>query len=417
MAENTKGMLSPYRVLDLADETSYLCGKVLGDLGADVIKVEPPGGDPGRSLGPFYHDEPHPEKSLFWFAYNNNKRGITLNLETSDGQEIFKRLVKTADIVIETFPPGYLKKLGLSYPQLEKINPKIIMLSVTPFGQVGPWKNYKAPDIVAWGLCGQMYTWGEADRPPIRISHHSQAHLHSAMDAVVGVIMALYYRRITGEGQQISSSILESSVRSTASVPEVWDQLKIIMRRGELDVGRAVRTTTTWPCKDGLILWSYGSGPQGKRNNQSFVHWLETEGAAVDFLKGVDWDTFGTTPATQEVVQRAEAIADNFFRSRTKAELFVAASKMGDIELYPVATTKDILEDIQLAARHFFVKLEHSELGTSIPYPGPFVQTTKAAPEVRQRAPFIGEHNLEIYEKELGISRNDLVILKQVGVI
>jgi benzylsuccinate CoA-transferase BbsE subunit len=131
-------MLSPYRVLDLAGEMGLFCGKMLGDLGADVIKIEPPGGDLARRMGPFYHHEPDPEKSLFWFAYNTSKRGITLNIETADGREIFKRLVKTADVIVETFRPGYLDKLGLGYRDLEKINPGVILISITPFGQTGP---------------------------------------------------------------------------------------------------------------------------------------------------------------------------------------------------------------------------------------------------------------------------------------
>jgi crotonobetainyl-CoA:carnitine CoA-transferase CaiB-like acyl-CoA transferase len=136
MAKKKKAntLLAPYRALDLTDEKGLLCGKTLADMGADVIKVERPGGDPARRIGPFYHDEPDPEKSLYWFACNTNKRGITLNIETTDGQEIFKRLVKTADFVIESFDPGYMSSLGLGYPDLEKINPKIIMVSITPFG-------------------------------------------------------------------------------------------------------------------------------------------------------------------------------------------------------------------------------------------------------------------------------------------
>ena len=113
--QQDKSMLSPYRALDLTDEKGFLCGKLLADMGADVIKIEPPEGDPSRDIGPFYHDITDREKSLSWFAYNSNKRGITLNIETSDGQEIFKRLVKTADFVIESFPPGYLDELGVGY--------------------------------------------------------------------------------------------------------------------------------------------------------------------------------------------------------------------------------------------------------------------------------------------------------------
>jgi len=151
-------MLSPYRVLDLTDEKGLLCGKLLGDLGADVIKIERPGGDPARNLGPFYHGEADPEKSLFWFAFNTSKRGITLDIETTDGQEIFKRLVKGSDFVIESFPPGYMDQPGLGYSVLEKVNPRVIMVSITPFGPTGPYKDYKAPDIVAWAMGAQMYT-------------------------------------------------------------------------------------------------------------------------------------------------------------------------------------------------------------------------------------------------------------------
>src|SRR4030043_408560 len=135
--DRTEGMLSPYRVLDLADEKGLQCGKLLGDLGADVIKVERPGGDPARNLGPFYHDEVDPEKSLFWFALNTSKRGITLDIEKEDGKKIFKELVKTADFVVESFSPGYMDSLGLGYSDLEKINPKVIMVSISPFGQTG----------------------------------------------------------------------------------------------------------------------------------------------------------------------------------------------------------------------------------------------------------------------------------------
>src|SRR3989304_4246953 len=166
MAKDAESMLSSYRVLDLADEKGLICGKILGDLGADIIKVEKPGGDLARRLGPFYHDDPDPEKSLFWFSLNTSKRGITLNIESVDGREIFKRLVKTADFVIESFPPGYLDKLGLGYFDLEKINPGVILVSIAPFGQTGPYRDWKTADIVAWAMGGNMAPWGEPDRPP-----------------------------------------------------------------------------------------------------------------------------------------------------------------------------------------------------------------------------------------------------------
>src|SRR4030042_5428083 len=139
-----ESLLSGCRALDLTDEKGFVCGQILAAMGVDVIKIEKPGGDPARFLPPFYHDKPDPEKSLFWFAFNTSKRGITLNIETTGGQEIFKRLAATADFVIESFPPGYLDRLGLGYPAMEKINPGIIVVSITPFGQTGPYKDYKA---------------------------------------------------------------------------------------------------------------------------------------------------------------------------------------------------------------------------------------------------------------------------------
>ena len=197
-------MLSCYRVLDLTDEKGFLCGKSLGDFGADVIKIEKPGGDPGRSIGPFYHDSPEPEKSLYWFAFNANKRGITLDIETADGREIFKRLVRTADVVIESFKPGYLDGLGLGYQVLSSINPAVILTSISGFGQKGPYRDFNDRDLAVWALSGYMYITGEPDRPPLAPSY-PHAHLVGAMNGAVGTMVALCQRRLTGHGQQVDA--------------------------------------------------------------------------------------------------------------------------------------------------------------------------------------------------------------------
>ncbi|MFC1966835.1 CaiB/BaiF CoA transferase family protein [Chloroflexota bacterium] len=409
------GMLSPYRVLDLSDEKGLLCGKLLGDLGADVIKIERPGGDPTRNVGPFYHDEPGPEKSLFWFAFNTNKRGITLDIETADGQEIFKRLVKSADFVIESFPPGYMDKLGLGYPALEKVNPRVIMVSITPFGQTGPYKDYKAPDIVALAIGGAMYQFGDEDRPPVRISHHPQAYLHAAGEAAAGAMMALYYRGRTGEGQQVDVAIQASVVQVTHHITDNWDMMKRILRRGGQYLPN-IHVTRIWPCKDGYVLWSYFSGERAKRRNIPLVKWMDSEGMADDFLKGFDWGTFDLSTTTQEVLDRIGEPTAKFFMSHTKAELMDGPQKHS-VTLYPVYTTKDILESVQLAARGFWVEVEHPELGTIITYPGAFTHASESPPRILRRAPLIGEHNEEVYENELGLSRKELLILKQAKVL
>ena len=409
-------MLSPYRVLDLTDEKGLLCGKMLGDLGADVIKVERPGGDSARNIGPFYHDEPDPGKSLFWFAFNTSKRGITLNIETADGQELFRRLVKTADLVIESFPPAYMDKLGLGYSDLERINPGIIMVSITPFGPSGPYKDYKAPDIVAWAMGGQMYRSGDLDRAPVRISHHSQVHLHAGGEAASGAMIALYHREITGEGQHVDVSIQEVVVPITFSLIPSWDMMRANERREEMRPGYTVRVIPIWPCKDGLVYWRYWSGSQAKRFHPPLIEWMDSEGMADDFLKEFDWDTFDLRATTQGVVDRLGEPTRRFFMSHTKAELYEGGLKHRAL-VYPIYTTKDIVESIQLSAREFWAEVEHPELDTTITYPGPFARTSEAPPRVWRRAPLIGEHNREIYEKELGLSREELLILKQAKVI
>jgi len=419
MEAKMDGMLSPYRVLDLTDEKGFLCGKLLGDLGADVIKIERPGGDPARSIGPFYNDEVDPEKSLFWFAFNTSKRGITLDIESTDGQEVFKRLVKKADFVIESFPPGYMDRLGLGYPALEKLNPGIIMVSITPFGQAGPYKDYKAPDIVAWAMGGVTHQYGDADRPPVWISYHFQAYAQSAVVAAGAALVALYYRGMTGEGQHVDVSIRESVIPGAYLEISGWEMTKAVMRRAELVGGFAtggIRLLHVWPCQDGFIIWRYSFGAAGGRRSLPLTEWMEEEGMADDFIKGFDWDTFDLRKANQETIDHLTEATIKFFMSHTKAELLDGAVKRR-VMLYPVATTKDMLESIQLAARGFWVEVEHPELGTSISYPGSFANASEAPPRISRRAPLIGEHNEEVYGQELAISKEELLILGQAGVI
>ena len=414
MQQKVETALGPYRVLDLAGEMGLFCGKILGDLGADVIKIEPLRGDPSRRIGPFYHDDPDTEKSLFWFAYNTNKRGITLNIETDDGREIFKRLVKTADIVVETFAPGYFDKLGLGYSELEKINHGVILVSITPFGQTGPYKDWKAPDIVAWAMGGEAAPFGDADRPPFHVSYHSQAYLNAGADGAMGALMALWYRNQTGEGQQVDVSVQEAVVQCTEHITSGWDLRKAVIKRGG-GAGARTKLTQLWKCKDGYVSWFFWGGVMSERTNIPLVKWMETEGMADDYLLKFDWSNFGNN-TTQAEIDRIEAPTAKFFLAHTKAELFEGAVKT-NTQVYPVYTQADILTDPQLTARRFWVGIEHPELGTKLSYPGPFATTNEASPRITRRAPLIGEHNLEIYEGELGISREKLITLREAGVI
>ncbi len=420
--EETNSALAPFRVLDLTDEKGFLCGRMLGDLGADVIKIEKPGGDPSRNIGPFYHDIPDPEKSLFWFAFNNNKRGITLNIETRDGQEIFKRLAKAADVVIESFPPGYMDELGLGYAVLSEINPRIIMTSITPFGQSGPYKDYAVSDMVLWAMGGIMYIWGDSDRPPVQLSF-PQAYLHGGGDAAVGTLIAHYYREITGEGQHVDVSILDTIPGLLMHMRLLWEFAGVNPERagpygkyipGADQVGTMQRLV--WPCKDGYVMFFISGGLLGAHTNSQLIAWMESEGMAPPSAKDKDWKELDMTEATQEELDLYHDYIIKFFMNYTKAELYEGALQRG-IMFYPVSSAKETMENRQLVFRDFWETVTHPELNETITYPGASVKASETPCRIYRRAPLIGEHNEEIYEKELGFTKTEILTLKQGGII
>ena len=412
-------MLSAYRALDLTDETGFLCGKVLGDLGADVIKVEKPGGDTSRNVGPYYKDISDPEKSLFWWAYNTSKRGITLDIEEEAGKKIFRQLVEEVDFVIETYPPGHLDKLNLGYQDLRKINPKLIMGSITPFGQTGPYKDYKATDIIAMAMSGLMYLQGDTDRPPIRFSF-PQSYLHAGAQCAIGIIIALYHREVTsGRGQHVDIALRDSVIMATLNAVPFWELDQTNLKRaGDFRVGLSsgIRQRQNWPCKDGYVSFITMGGAHGAKTNKALVEWLKTEGEKDEFLHQIDWDNFDMGASTQEIHDHMEKIVGKFFMRFTKKEIHDQAVKR-QMMLFPVNTMKDIAENEQLKFRGFWQELEHPELDTSITYPGSFVLDAEPPLSLRRRAPLIGEHNEEIYLKELGFSREQFETLKQAKVI
>ncbi len=411
-------LLKDVNVLDLTDEKGYLCGRLLADLGADVVKVEPPGGDPGRRFGPFYHDNPHPEMSLYWFAYNTDKRSITLNLNTDDGREILKRLLGKWDIVIESFPPGHLDSIGLGYQTLSKINPRLILTSITPYGQDGPYRDYQASDIELMAMGGFMSTCGEADRPPVRIPL-IQSYLFASSDAAVGTLVASYWRELSGEGQQVDSAA-EHSVAPVVRNPGYWIFFKQNLKRnGPFRSLHGIIGHHMYQCKDGWLSFEIIGGQAGAKTNKALVAYMAREGAADDFLKSINWDAFDMGTVTQETISRIEGQVQTFFLTKTMDELEEEALKTSMV-LFPVNTLSRIQRNQQLEARNYWTSLAHSSLNATIKYPGPFVQMPgdeNLEPRPHSRAPMIGEHNEEFYTKELGLSKKELLELKQAGII
>lgn len=415
MEQAKASALGPYRVLDLTDDKGFLCGKILADLGADVIKVEPPGGEPARHRGPFYQDIPHPERSLYWFAYNTNKRGITLNLQAAQGRDMLRRLARGADFLLESFPPGHLDSLGLGYEALSQINPRLIVTSITPFGQSGPCRDWKAPDIVAMALGGLTYVSGDPSRPPVRISY-PQAHLFAGAYAAVGSLVAHHHRQARGEGQQVDVSVQQCCAWTSFHVPEYWDMVGINLKRAGMwrQYGH-VLMRVLYPCRDGFISMSVTGGAATPQGFFRLLAWMEGEGM-LGQLKGFDFRGWSASTATMEEARLVSDTFARFIETKTKEEVFRAALEMGFFAA-PVSNARDLWQNEHLRARGFWVELEHPELGVSIPYPGPFVYMSRTPVTLRRRAPLIGEHNEEIYHGEMGLGREELASLKEKGVI
>jgi crotonobetainyl-CoA:carnitine CoA-transferase CaiB-like acyl-CoA transferase len=422
--KDSKGLLEGCRVLHLTDEKGHFCGKVLGDFGADVIKVERPGGDASRSIGPFFNNIADPEQSLFWFAGNTSKRSITLNIESREGRDIFTRLVETADIVVESFEPGYMKEIELNYPNLRMVKPDIIMTSITPFGQEGPYAHYQATDLIGVSMGGLTRLLGEFGRPPVRMSCDPQAYFHAGLQGATGSMMAFYYREITGEGQYVDVSMQAAVVLALMHAPEIQELMKVnVIGTGQFFV--TVRpephgflfARLIMPCKDGYVFCTFGGGAfRGQvQSSEALIRWANEEGMLLE-MRDMDLSKFDASTITQEELDRQYNLVNDFLKTKTKAELYEEAVKRG-IMLAPCNNTEDIMENAQLQVRGFWEKVEHPELGEIIAYPGAPVKMTRTPWKISRRAPLIGEHNQEVYIKELQLTGNDIAILPTPGVI
>jgi len=363
------------------------------------------------------HPPPSPEKSLFWFAFNTGKRSITLNIETVNGREILRKLVRTADFLVESFSPGYLEKLDINYAALNRINPRLIMGSITPFGQTGPYAQWKGPDIVCWAMSGYMWMTGEPERAPLRVGCPPQVYLHAGAMATTGLLLALRYREITGEGQHVDLSAQQCPTWMLTNTYVYWDLLRMNLKRlGAWRHFGKVRIRTVYPCKDGYIAFVHVGGHIGSRMHRKVAELISEAGMADDWLKEFDWENWDAWAAPQEEVDAVSEAFGRFFKTKTRAELMGEAVK-GEIMLAPVNTVADIMADSQLKARNFWVEVEHEELGRTITYPGAPCQLRETPWLIKGRAPLIGEYNSDIYERELGLSSQELITLRGAGVI
>jgi benzylsuccinate CoA-transferase BbsE subunit len=403
------GPLNGLRVLDLANEFGVYCGKLLSGLGADVIKVEKPGGDSTRNIGPFYENDPCTEKSLFFAYHNTGKRSITLNLVSKDGQEILKKLAKVSDVVIETFPVGYMVRLGLDYATLKTLNSRLVMTSITPFGQSGPYQNWHASsDIIPYAMGGLMYMTGAQSMPPLQMGNLLVGH-GASLYAAVGTLALIHNRLFTGEGDHLDISLQEcvASWLDTSYCSYQLPPYQITERMGSQALMRT--PAQNYPCIDGY----FHLAGMGRWN--LIVSWLVDQGIEVGDL--IDSKYEGASNCDKllwDVRSRINRAIEELGMRYTKMEIMKEGQRRG-IPVTIVANANDVDEDVHVKAREYFVEVQHPVLG-KLKYAGAPYKFSESPWKVGGAAPLIGQHNEEIYG-ELGFSKQDLAILRAEGAI
>jgi crotonobetainyl-CoA:carnitine CoA-transferase CaiB-like acyl-CoA transferase len=395
--------LDRYRVLDLTDERGLLAGRILSDLGADVVAAEPPGGSTARACGPF-QEVGGEKRSLLWDAYAAGKRSVTADTGAEDGRALVRRLAASADFLIESAPPGRMARAGLDWPQLRDVNPRLIYVSITPFGRTGPKADYAATDLICWAAGGPLDPHRDEVHGPVRISL-PQAFLHASADAAAGALIAHHARQRTGHGQHVDVSAQASlGIATLGRVlahavgderPE-WD--KPIKRIDQSGSGSGTKPTLKkWACKDGLAELHLGVGPATGGFTNSLFGWLADEGEPVAGFTRLDWRQMpalvkaGTF--TDADMEDARQIIAAFLKRKTKAEILEAAVAR-KLLCVPIYDTADVAGSAQLQARGYWAEVGDGPRRTRLP--GRLATTSVHAPAVSRPAPLPGEHGPEV---------------------
>lgn len=385
-------LLSPYRVIDLADERGLICGEILGDLGADVIAVEPPEGNPARRAGPFTASDDGP-LSLHWLAYARNKRSAAIDLRTGDGRAQLHRLVQAADFFIESSDPGVMASMGLGYSELARLNPRLVYVSITPFGQTGPKVGYAATDLTLMAASGPMALMRDEQLPPLRMGV-PQAFLHGGAEAAAASLIAHYERQRSGLGQHVDVSIQQALTCATLS--RILDEP--VGDGEQLDQPR-VGSSFVCPAADGYVSITFyfdnTIGPFSAR----LVEWMCEEGACDPHLRARDWVGYGERVlAGEESMAGYEDLLDKIrrFVAAKPRDALLAAAQERRLLIAPIATIADLGKSPQLEARDFWRDVHIPALRHSVTTPGPFAKLSGTPIQYRHPAPRLGEHTSEV---------------------
>ncbi len=408
MASDT-GNLTGIRVLDLTHEPGFLAGKLLGDLGADVVKIEPPAGDPARQRPPFWGGIADPERSLLWLAMNTSKRGMTLDATRPRGRDVLLALAARADVVLET---RALPELGWS--ALHAGNRRLVHVALTPYGESGPRAGWRGSDLTVVAMSGNLFSTGDPDRAPVRCSL-PVSYYHGGIEAAVAVAFALLAREQSGEGQHVDVALQQAMVMPNIGTAAMFRmtgnrgaRAGAFMRQ-ERSVAREI-----WPCKDGFVSFALRGGPARIPGLVAMVQYMDEHGMASPALKARDWKTYNHNLLTQPEVDALSAEFGGFFRTQTMAELYHAACAR-NLMLAPINDAREVAASTQLAAREFFVEVENPGRGP-LRYPGAFARSNATAIGIRRPAPRLGEHTAELLG-EIGLGAADVARLRAEGVV
>ena len=387
-------MLSPYTVLDLTDDRGELASMMLGDLGADVIKVEPPEGSSSRRTGPFLIDAPDPERSLRYFAFNRNKRSVTLDLSAEGGRQALIALAEKADFVIESAQPGEMDQLGLGFDRLRQANPRIVYVAITPYGQDGPHAKLAASDLTLAAMSGQMSLQGDPGRPPVRISV-PQVWLHASVEAVVGALTAHARMLATEEAQFVDVSAQTAMVWTMlhARVAHAIQGFDFNRGGSTLQLG-ALTIPIVYECADGYVVVI----PSGATMTK-MVHWLVADGIVPEeWIEGEDWPIYERNLFQQDSLRyQLDEVADalqRYLKVRSKSELLELGLREG-VTLAPVSTIGDLVRFRHLEERGYWLTAPLPN-GARVPVPGLLARLSETPTSVRRWPPRLGQHNQEI---------------------
>jgi crotonobetainyl-CoA:carnitine CoA-transferase CaiB-like acyl-CoA transferase len=407
-------MLDNIRVLEISSPETMLAGRILADLGADVVVVEPPAGSMGRRRGPFLDGIPGIERSLTWLALNCNKRGITLDSASPDGKALLQDLVAKFDVVIEVVH-------GRRNSPLDSIEfaPRTIRCTIAPFSRTGPKSEYAATDFTVMAASGAPAMTGDLDRPPLFFPV-PQAMMEAGADAAIATLAALIARDRDGLGQRAEVSARIAAMMGAfgqALVPGSGNPESKRTQGAMVIAG--VQVPSVYECTDGFVLITIGFGPVFGQMTQRLAKWAAEVGSMDQRIAEVSWPTFISDLSSRKASPSdLQALVDglkSLARSKTKAELAEASRRLG-LLASPVMNMKDVAEYVQYRERGLFTRVS-LETSREIDVPARFAQFSNYSIEIKRRAPKLSEHSADIFGTELGLSNAEVQALFVAGAI